>query len=66
MAAQQPVTILVPFCQRPVDYSTTENLLRTCEGIPVRKVIFSYLQEGESLLDYFYRLKDVSSKLFMK
>ncbi|XP_035692123.1 uncharacterized protein LOC118426700 isoform X2 [Branchiostoma floridae] len=59
MAAQQPVTILVPFCQRAVDYSTTENLLRTCEGIPVRKVIFSYLQEGESLLDYFYRLKEV-------
>eukprot|EP00058_Branchiostoma_floridae_P003705 XP_002589193.1 hypothetical protein BRAFLDRAFT_120775 [Branchiostoma floridae] len=42
----------------PVDYSTTENLLRTCEGIPVRKVIFSCLQEGESLLDYFYRLKE--------
>ncbi|XP_078594323.1 uncharacterized protein LOC144872089 [Branchiostoma floridae x Branchiostoma japonicum] len=59
MAAQQPVTILVPFCQGPVDYGTTENLLRTCEGIPVRKVIFSYLQEGESLLDYFYRLKEV-------
>eukprot|EP00058_Branchiostoma_floridae_P014066 XP_002599554.1 hypothetical protein BRAFLDRAFT_121775 [Branchiostoma floridae] len=45
--------------ERAVDYSTTENLLRTCEGIPVRKVIFSYLQEGESLLDYFYRLKEV-------
>ncbi|CAH1240235.1 Hypp5958 [Branchiostoma lanceolatum] len=59
MAAKQPVTILVPFCYRAVDYSSTENLLRTCEGIPVGKVIFSYIEEGQSLLDYFYRLKEV-------
>ncbi|XP_019637511.1 PREDICTED: uncharacterized protein LOC109479900 [Branchiostoma belcheri] len=59
MAKQQPVSILVPFCYRAVDYSTTENLLRSCEGIPVGKVIFSYLEKGESLLDYFYRLKEV-------
>ncbi|XP_035675500.1 uncharacterized protein LOC118415210 [Branchiostoma floridae] len=59
MAAKQPVTILVPFCYRAVDYSTTENLLCTYEGIPVEKVIFSYLEEGESLLEYFYRLKEV-------
>ncbi|XP_078696358.1 uncharacterized protein LOC144924718 [Branchiostoma floridae x Branchiostoma belcheri] len=58
-ANKQPVTILVPFCKKAVDYSTTENLLRSCKGIPVGKVIFSHLQEGESLLDYFYRLKEI-------
>ncbi|XP_066270865.1 uncharacterized protein [Branchiostoma lanceolatum] len=59
MAAKQPVTILVPFCCRAVNYSSTENLLRTCEGIPVEKVILNYLEDGESLLEYFNRLKEV-------